>query len=141
MTTPAPLLRLMQGMRADLIGYGQLKMLLENQFEAALHHRGEKLEEIAQAILALADSLEERRRERVALAAEILGPGEDISIAAVFRQFPENRRQALESGWQVLEGLARECKALNERNGRLLMDQHEIMKYVLDGEADTYAPA
>jgi len=35
----------------------------------------------------------------------------------------------------------KECKALNMRNCRLLMDQHDIMQRVLQTEADTYAPA
>jgi len=136
----ALLVRLMHGIRADLIGYGQLKGLLEAQFDAALNHRADKLDQIAAAILTQVEDLEERRRERVALAAEILGTGQEVSMAAVFQQFSDGRREVLQSGWQVLEGLARECKALNERNGRLLMEQHEIMRYVLDGEAQIYAP-
>lgn len=141
MTRIDPLTRLLQDLRADLIDYGRLKELLEIQFDAALKHQSSRLGEVAADITALVDTLDGRRQERVALAGVLLGSGREVCMAEVFKLLPAPRRPVAQSGWEALEKLVRECKALNERNCRLLMDQHEIMQRVLNREMDTYAPA
>lgn len=132
--------RVLQTVRADLAGYRQLRELLDSQFEAALRHQSAALQEVAEQITALVDVLEQRREERVALVAKVTGQPRPDSMEPIFKLLNESSRTSVEGMWRELEHLVVECKALNARNCQLLMDQHEIMQRVLNGEVDTYAP-
>lgn len=133
-------LTLASGVRADLAEYSKLRALLEEQFDAALHHQSERLVHIAERMSAATDTLERRREERVALIRILLGAERAPSMTAVSNMLTETSRRVFDAWWNALESLVRECKTLNMRNCRLLTDQHEIMQRVLNGEADTYAP-
>lgn len=135
------MMQLVQGMRADIADYRRLRELLELQFNAALRHQSQTLVDVAANITELVDTLEQRRQERVVLAGELIGPGEPVSMQGVMRLLTPSSRTVLQTDWDTLEGLVRECKEANARNCRLLTEQHEIMQRVLNREADTYAPA
>lgn len=142
--TPAQaLLRLADGVRADVADYERLRERLEAQFDAALRHDSGRLTGLADEIVALCGTLDARRQERNGLlgvfAAALKGmPGGD-AVPALLARLPANRRGAAD--WPTLCGLVRECKALNVRNCRLLMDQYDIMQRVLDDGEGLYAPA
>lgn len=129
------------GMRADVHDYRRLHDLLEAQFMAALQHRTDEIRTIGEDIVALTSALDERRRERVELVRLVAAPGTPVSIAAVAQRLQGAAREAFDACWKSLEAAVNECKELNLRNCRLLMDQHDIMQRVLETEADTYAPA
>ncbi|NLG77550.1 MAG: flagellar protein FlgN [Xanthomonadaceae bacterium] len=133
--------RIFAGMRADLQDYRTLRELLEAQFEAALQHRSEALAEIGAKIVALTNVLEQRRAERQRLATRIAPRGVRISMEAVTHRLQGASRGAFDMCWKALETAVRDCKALNMRNCRLLMDQYDIMRRVLHTEEDTYVPA
>lgn len=148
MTRREALQKLFQGMHADVQGYRRLRELLDEQFEAALQHRTEQVREVVERISALAQELEARRRERVDLVGRLAPRAAPPSIGAVAGMLQGAARATFESCWSSLEKLVHECKRLNQRNCRLLMDQYEIMRRVLDdlahgagSEAGTYAPA
>ncbi|MCW7536532.1 flagellar protein FlgN [Aquabacterium sp. A7-Y] len=141
MSAQGPLAQLLQGVRADLGDYARLHELLEAQFEAALRHQSARLGELAEQISGLAATLELRRQQRVVLAAELLGAGTRPNVAAIEPLLPPQSGATLREWWSSLEQSVRDCKALNARNCRLMMDQHEIMQRVLHPEADLYAPA
>ena len=133
--------RLFARMQADLADYTRLRDLLEEQFEAALHHRSEELAGIGERILELTAVLEERRRERVELVGRLLGREKaQAGVREVAARLPVAARGAFEACRAKLESLVRECKELNVRNCRLVMSQYEIMQRVLGGEPHTYAP-
>lgn len=140
MTRNELLARLTRGLNADLVDYGELRKLLKKQFDAALHHRSEELSGIVIAVTDLAETIEERRSERVELVSALLNGDRDASVSKVFALLPEAPREMLKTWWRELENLVRECKELNARIGRLVMDQHEIMKRILDREVDIYVP-
>lgn len=134
--------RIFSGMRADVHDYRRLRDLLEEQFGAALQHRTDAIGEIGGRITELTAVLEERRCERVRLASLLdAGRTSRVSISAVAQRLQGASRATFDVCWTALEALVQECKALNIRNCKLLMDQHEIMQRVLNAEADTYAPA
>lgn len=141
MTTSQTLSILIKGVYADVTDYREMKGLLEDQFNAALHHRVHDMKGAAERITAMVEVLDARRREREELARRMLGERQPATMAAVFRLLPAAPRQAMQSWWQLLETLVNECKALNMRNCRLIMDQHEIMQRVLGSEENVYAPA
>lgn len=133
--------RIFAGMRADLHDYRDLRELLEAQFLAALEHRSADICDIGARITALAATLEQRRAERAALAALLAPRGGRIAMRTVAQRLQGASRSAFDTCWSALETAVRDCKDLNLRNCRLLMDQHDIMQRVLHAEPDTYAPA
>jgi flagellar biosynthesis protein FlgN len=139
MTRKETLTCLMRGVAEDLNDYRALNALLEEQFDAALRYETAKLSVLAERIMALVVTLDSRRMQRVALVTGLLGEG--ATMPDMFSLINEMSRVALESGWKLLENLVQESKQKNERNCKLLMDQHEIMLRVLHGEDQVYAPA
>ena len=133
--------RLVAGMRADLRDYCELRALLEAQFVAALEHRSTDICDIGERITAQVTALEQRRRERVELATLLAPRNVQASMGAIADRLQGMSRKAFEECWQALENAVRDCKTLNMRNCRLLMDQHDLMQRVLAAEPDTYAPA
>jgi flagella synthesis protein FlgN len=142
MTAREALGRLIKGVHADLGDYRTLRELLDVQFEAALKHRAAMISDIAERITELTAQLEKRRLERVALAKVLIGKQPNVTISAVAARLPASTRAAFDEWWQSLEKLVQECKRLNQRNCDLLMNQHEILRRVLQAAGgDTYAPA
>lgn len=139
MTRGQALDAILRGLAADLDGYRRLEALLGDHFDAALRHDSQRAAEAGDSIAALAGELELRRAERASLAGRLLR-GEAV-MADVFALMKGDARAQAEAAWVELEGRVRDCKALNERNCRLVMDQFEIMQRVLDREADVYVPA
>ncbi|RJF96696.1 flagellar protein FlgN [Noviherbaspirillum cavernae] len=138
MTRKDALARLLRGVGEDVRDYRELQAMLEEQFMAALRYETARLNDVAERITTLVETLELRRAERVALVTEMLGEG--ASMSDTFPLLTRPAREALEAGWQTLEELVRECKEHNARNCNLLMDQHGIMQRVLHGEEQIYAP-
>lgn len=138
----ALLQRLFGGMKADVQDYGRLRELLDAQFNAALLLEGPELGELASRISELTALLEKRRRERVAIARRFArtktGP---VSMSVIAARLKGEARNTFNMCCAALEAILRECKELSARNGRLLMEQRDIMQRVLGREPDTYAPA
>lgn len=130
---------LLNGIGMDLAGYTELSDLLEQQFDAAVRHQRARLEQLAETISALVDTMEARRVERVACAVHLLGPAP--SMAQVFALLKPEPRARLELDWAQLETLVLACKRLGKRNSDLLVDQYTIMQRVLHGEDQLYEPA
>lgn len=142
MTAREALSRLIKGVQADLGDYRTLRELLDEQFEAALKHRTAVISDVAERITQLTAQLEQRRLERVALAKALLGKKTNVTISAVSARLPGNVRAVFDQGWQTLEKQVQECKRLNQRNCDLLMNQHEILRRVMQADGgETYAPA
>ncbi|MGK5022400.1 flagellar export chaperone FlgN [Janthinobacterium lividum] len=131
--------RVLQGMTDDSVGYAALQALLEEQFQATLHHQSTELTALADRVIAAVEPLDARRRQRVSLVTALLGPQGDM--AQLFALLQEEARSKAEAEWVALEQMVLECKRLNARNSDLLTQQYSIMQRVLHGEEDTYAPA
>lgn len=139
LTPQEALRRLMAGVTADTIDYGDLQFLLDAQFDAALRHRHAELRELAERIGLLCDALEQRRRQRVELVARLLGPAARMSH--VFALMKGGARATLEAHWDALKQRIAACQQSGKRNSDLLVDQYSLMQRVLHGEEQLYAPA
>lgn len=131
---------LISGVHADHADYQQLRRLLGEQFDAALRHDTQALATLGERITAQVAVLDGRRRERMRAVA-LLGLRAPATMEQVIALFAHNMQAAVLQLWKALEALVLECKALNGRNCRLMMEQHALMQRVLAGEADTYVPA
>lgn len=131
---PLPALaRLLRDAQADLADYGQLADLLEQQFDSAMQHDGARLTALAPQITALVDTLDERRRARVALAAQLLGPQAPVELAALLERVPAGHRASVQAMWDRLGAAVQQCKARNARNARLMTEQNALLQRVLHG--------
>ena len=130
--------RVLQGMTDDSVGYAALQTLLEEQFQATLQHQSTRLTALADQVIAAVEPLDARRRQRVSLVTALLGPQGDMP--QLFALLQEDARSKAEADWAALEQMVLECKRLNARNSDLLTEQYSIMRRVLHGEEDTYAP-
>jgi len=137
-TRQESLQQLLQGVADDHLAYQALQGLMEQQFQAALRRQAQRLTELAEEIAQLVDSMEVRRRERVALAQAVAGP--EARMADVYALLKPEARTRLEADWLALEGLTRECKRLGKRNTDLMVDQYSIMQRVLHGDNQIYEP-
>ena len=70
--------RVLQGMTEDRAGYAALQTLLEEQFQATLHHQSARLTALADQVVAAVEPLDARRRQRVSLVTALLGPQGDM---------------------------------------------------------------
>jgi flagella synthesis protein FlgN len=146
-TATAPLSRqalgsLLRDAQADLADYGRLAALLERQFAGALRHEAAVLTALSEEITTLVDTLEQRRRQRVALVTQLLGAETVPSMAALFERLPAASRQPVETLWTELEEAVQDCKMRNARNARLMTEQQAILQRVLHGdEGGIYAEA
>ncbi|MFZ6647535.1 flagellar export chaperone FlgN [Undibacterium sp. TJN25] len=137
-THPQQLSLLMKGVAEDVKAYRSLQLLLDDQFNAALRYQAAQLNELAAQITGLVDMMEQRRQQRVFLIENLLGADGTMAVAiGILTGAP---RDALKSGWQLLEELAIDCKQRNTRNCSLMMNQQSIMQAALHGEEQIYAP-
>ncbi|WP_229213479.1 MULTISPECIES: flagellar export chaperone FlgN [unclassified Duganella] len=131
--------QLLAGVADDLLAYAELRGLLEQQFDAAVRHKGPQLTAVAEAISALVDVMQARRTQRVALVQRLLGPAGTMLQA--FALLKNSARERMANDWNTLEQMVIECKRLGKRNSDLLVEQYSIMQRVLHGEEQIYAPA
>ena len=139
MTRQDAMRQLLAGIADDLQAYRELGGLLEQQFDAAVRHKGPQLSAVAEAISTLVDSMQQRRQLRVALVQRLLGP--TATMLQAFALLKNAARERMENDWKTLEQLVIECKRLGKRNSDLLVEQYSIMQRVLHGEEQIYAPA
>jgi flagella synthesis protein FlgN len=138
MTRDQALVRLADGVQADLGACAEVQGLLQSQFEAALQHRGAELAELAAALTPALDAMETRRQQRVALVRALLGP--EATMDQLIAGLSGAARTALAADWHELAQMVIECKRMTARNGTLLAEQFSIMQRVLHGEEQVYAP-
>ncbi len=129
----AALALLLRDAQADLGDYGTLAQLLEQQFEGALRHDAAQMHTLAQQIGPLLDTLDQRRRARVELVTQLLGPQTPASMAALFERLPAARRAPVQALWERLEQAVTDCKTRNARNARLMTEQQALLQRVLHG--------
>lgn len=139
MTRNEAMLRLIRDVQADVRDYGSLRQLLENQFQSAVRHETSRLNQLANEIVVLVDTLDSRREDRVMLIHALTGETDPHNIQGVLAQLTANAHDTLTTQWQALEALVRECKSLNTRNCELIVEQNAIMQRVLHGEDSIYA--
>ena len=129
---------LADGVTLDVKEAATILMLLERQFDAAVHHRSAELSTLAEELTPLLEAMEARRQQRVTLVRALLGPqGTMAQYSATLAPTP---RAAFDAAWQALEQTVRACKDATLRNGQLMAEQHGIMQRVLHGEEQLYAP-
>lgn len=135
-----PLLaQLRRGLVEDGAGYERLRGLLERQFQAALRHQAQQLVTLAQEIEHLVAALQAQQGQRSQTLQRLLGRRAGEGVRGLLRALPAAQREPLQQAWRQLDGQLQACKALNQRNCRLVVEQHALMQRVLGREEVLYA--
>lgn len=131
-----------QDLRRDLKGYQQLLTASEALHGALLKRDAQAVEAVNQQVTALVGQLavSAQRRSRI-LQIFSLDVGKQ-GMKRLIAQCEPVRCQRLGAGWAELERLVAACNLQNERNGKLLATQHDILGQLLSqpGAADIYSP-
>lgn len=138
MTRDQALSRLLDGIQDDLGACTTIRDLLEQQFQAALRHRGAELAALAEDLMPQLEGMEARRQQRVQLVRALFG--QQAGMDDLFAALPGERRDGAMAAWTQLETLVRDCKSATTRNAGLMAEQHSTMQRLLHGEDQTYAP-
>ena len=138
MTRDQALTHLLDGIQADLGACATVRELLERQFQAALRHRGAELSGLAEQLMPQLDAMEQRRQQRVQLVRALFGAQATMDDMLGSLAAPQRARAT--GDWAQLEQLVRDCKQATARNAALMADQYSVMKRVLHGEEQLYAP-
>jgi flagella synthesis protein FlgN len=129
---------LAEGVEQDLLAATTIHALLERQFQAALRHQGAELGALAEELTPALDTMDARRKQRVALVRALQGP--EGTMAGFIAAQAEPGRAKLAAAWSELERLVVACKSATTRNGNLLAEQFTTMQRVLHNSDGTYAP-
>lgn len=129
---------LLDGIQDDLEAGAAIRVLLEQQFQAALRHRGAELAALAADLMPQLDAMEGRRQQRVQLVRALFGA--DATMDALFASLAADRQSTALAAWTRLETVVRDCQSATARNASLMAEQHSLMQRLLHGEDQTYAP-
>lgn len=138
MTRDQALTLLLDGIQEDTGACTLIRDLLEQQFQAALRHRGAELAALADDLMPQLDAMEARRQQRVQLVRALFG--QQAGMDQLFAALPAAQRDGATAAWAQLETLVRDCQQATTRNAGLMAEQHSVMQRLLHGEDQTYAP-
>ena len=94
-----------------------------------------------ECILPLLDAIRGRARRRSKVMGAFQLQGERQAMDTLMGYYPTMRRARLHAAWKDVMSSAERCLLLNERNGKVLATQSEIVQRLLDPQAgDLYAP-
>jgi Flagellar biosynthesis/type III secretory pathway chaperone len=124
----------------DRDDYQRLRELLQTLYQALLARELRRIEEVNPQITALIDAARARAERRSKILRAFGCAADAGGMQRLLASCPPPRRETLRQAWQQLGTLAAECSQLNERNGRLLAMQHDILQQLLGGDAPLYAP-
>lgn len=131
-----------EDLQRDQADYQRLLDLTEALHAHLLQRDAQQIERLNQDISSLSAAAAHRaaRRSRI-LAAFSLHADAD-GMQRLFAGCPPAQRQRLSAGWEALGHLAQACQRQNERNGRLLAMQHDILNQLLGQSAQSslYSP-
>ncbi len=96
---------------------------------------------VNECILPLLDAVRGRARRRSKVMGAFQLRGESQAMDTLMGYFAPERRACLETAWKDVVSSAERCLLLNERNGKVLAMQSDIVQRLLDPQAgDLYAP-
>ncbi|AXM98874.1 flagellar protein FlgN [Pseudomonas plecoglossicida] len=129
-------------MGEDFQAYNRLVELMNRLHGLLLVRDAVQIDISNQQITALLDAAVVRVQRRRKVMEAFRLPVDEQAMEKLFGLFEPGRRAALLSAWSGLRAQVERCRVLNERNGKLLAMQSEILQRVLDREpAHIYQPS
>lgn len=129
-------------LQQDCADYQGLLQLTEALHACLLERDNQAVEEANQAITTLLERAAARaqRRNRILVAFSL--QANEQGMQKLIAKCAPPMQQRLEVSWAELVRLVSACHQQNERNGKLLAMQHDILNHLLDPgpQAAIYAP-
>ena len=142
MNARAALAALIQGVRDDLGRCGGIETLLTDQRQALLRH---DVDGLATLNVRLQRQLEQIGASASARSGQLRTLGQspdDHGMTRLLERVSPALAAELRPLWQRLQQALARCQAANDRNGRLLAGQKELLdQLLLGGDCRGYAPA
>lgn len=126
----------------DCSDYLSLRDLLQELYQYLLERDAAQIEALNQRIVALAESAQVRAERRAKILGAFRLTQDAEGMQRILASYQPPLRDRLQQAWNELGQLAAECKRLNERNGKLLAMQHDILSQLLGNGSDSqlYTP-
>lgn len=126
----------------DCSDYLSLRDLLQELYQHLLERDAAQIEALNQRIVALAESAQVRAERRAKILGAFRLTQDAEGMQRILASYQPPLRDRLQQAWNELGQLAAECKRLNERNGKLLAMQHDILSQLLGNgsESQLYTP-
>lgn len=126
----------------DCSDYLSLRDLLQELYQHLLERDAAQIEALNQRIVALAESAQVRAERRAKILGAFRLTQDAEGMQRILASYQPPLRDRLQQAWNELGQLAAECKRLNERNGKLLAMQHDILSQLLGNGSDSqlYTP-
>ncbi|MHC8306797.1 flagellar export chaperone FlgN [Pseudomonas sp. PB3P13] len=143
MTQRAQLLRVIeQDLAEDLSGYEQMSGLMTNLYDWLMARDCPQIELANQQISSLVDAASLRARRRTKVLHAVRLSGDARSMEQLFTLLAPERSALLETHWSTLTERVMRCRALNERNGKLLAMHSDILQQLFNQQPESiYHPS
>ncbi|KRW61183.1 flagellar protein FlgN [Pseudomonas sp. TTU2014-080ASC] len=131
-----------QDLQDDCTDYQCLHDLMQALHQQLVDRNSQQIDLLINQINPLiAQSRQRAERRSKVLSAFGLGAGAQ-AMHALLERYPQPQREQLHQVWDSLGELTVQCKNQNERNGKLLAMQSELLEKLLDepGNAHLYKP-
>lgn len=120
-----------QDLQQDYQAYQQLLPLMQELYRQLLQRNSQQIDQLnAQINLLLEPTRQRAERRSKVLQALALGQG-PAAMTQLFTRYAASVGEPLRQQWQQLGEWAGQCKVQNERNGKLLAMQNEIISQLL----------
>lgn len=124
----------------DLQDYPALQELLQQQHLSLLRRDAAGVEALNAEITVQTTVIQRRAQRRSKILRAFQLEEGAAGMQRLLAAYPEPQRQAVQTAWARLAALTAECRQLNERNGRLLAMQQEILTQLIGEQPHLYAP-
>ena len=125
----------------DVRDFGLLNEHMNRLYSLLLARDTVEINVVNECILPLLDAVRGRARRRSKVMGAFPLRGEPQAMDTLIGYFAPDRRARIQTAWLNVVSSAERCLLLNERNGKVLATQSEIVQGLLDPHAgDLYAP-
>ncbi|MDO6679621.1 MULTISPECIES: flagellar export chaperone FlgN [unclassified Shewanella] len=136
-TTREKVQGLVSGVRQDIEGYKQLKVLLIRQRELMKCRDNNGLQRHNIEQTSLIDILMERAKNRSITLVSLGFNGNSKGMESLITKLPQASQKQVSLLWRHLLTLAKESQQYNEENGKLLVSQQEVINSLLNKQPDS----
>ncbi|WXL25733.1 flagellar protein FlgN [Ectopseudomonas mendocina] len=127
-----------QDLQQDCVDHQRLLELMQALHQQLLERNTQQIDQLNEQI----NPLISQSRQRAERRSKVLGAfGLSIGPEAMQRllgRYPQPQRQKLLQAWANLAELTVHCKRQNERNGKLLAMQNELLEQMLSDPANAH---
>ncbi|HEX5792948.1 MAG TPA: flagellar export chaperone FlgN [Rheinheimera sp.] len=133
--------RFISSLQQDVQRLDSLSQLLDQQYELMSQRSGEALQQLNQQALTLMTALQLSHGEREKVLQQFGLPGDADGLRQLISRLPASLQRGTRQLVQELTLKSRLCQAQNEKSGKLLASQRQLMQKLTGLHSRTSYPA